>query len=326
MSTTFTATICADYGKQAIVQLHTPHNHNDPDSETRLLDRTLYTAKPRKIGLRTVVGDTVMIERDNTDKNTLWITQVISRNNALYRADATKQKCFAANIDTVFLVLAPEPAPLLDLLARTMVACYSAGLSLHIVLNKSDLPQFTRLNTVQTMLDVADIPYTVLNTQIKHHNDNNDNKDNIAHSIEALYPYLLHKRSLILGQSGVGKSSLINVLIPNTQAQIQALSNHTLTGRHTTTSSYLYQGVYNNTAFEIIDSPGFQNFGLTHIEKEHWIKAFNTLTPYHSGCRFYNCTHLHEPSCAVIQSLKDKTLAYSEWYQLFKALHEGPRA
>ncbi len=287
----------ADYGKRTLVWL----------------DGKIQAAAPRRASLRCVVGDTVDVEFDPTS-NTLWLSKVHPRRNALYRADTTKQKCFAANLDAVFLVLAPQPAPLLDLLARTLVACHAAGLPLHVVLNKHDLPDFSVLDTLARMLAAANIPYTALSTQQ-------------LDSVAALRPALAGKRSLILGQSGVGKSSLINVLVPDAQAQTRALSDATLTGRHTTTSSYLYQaGELNNADtpyFEVIDSPGFQNFGLTHVPAHQWIEAFTTLTPHIQHCRFYNCTHRHEPNCGVINALDQDS--NQGWYDLLKGLHDGPR-
>ncbi len=286
--------VLADYGKQTLVYL----------------DDRIQAAAPRRASLRTVVGDEVQLDLDPTS-NTVWINAVAARRNALYRADATKQKCFAANLDAVFLVLAPQPAPLLDLLARTLVACHAAGLPLHVVLNKNDLPSFSKLSVLRSMLDAAAIPHTALSTLD-------------VDSCAALYPALLGKRCLILGQSGVGKSSLINVLVPDALAQTRALSDATLTGRHTTTASYLYFASHGQDRFEVIDSPGFQNFGLTHVPAHQWIEAFATLTPHIEHCRFYNCSHLHEPGCDVIAHLKHGQ--NQAWYDLFKGLHHGPRA
>jgi ribosome biogenesis GTPase / thiamine phosphate phosphatase len=294
---TTVATVMADYGKRTLVWL----------------DNTIQAAAPRRASLRCVVGDVVEVELDPTSQ-TLWIAKVQPRRNALYRADTTKQKCFAANLDRVFLVLAPQPAPLLDLLARTLVATHAAGLPLHIVLNKTDLPNFNELTPLIGMLNAANIPYTALNIYS-------------SASVEALRPALHNQRCLILGQSGVGKSSLINRLIPDAHAQTQALSDATLTGKHTTTSSYLYQSGQKNDLhspyFEVIDSPGFQNFGLTHVPSHQWIEAFQTLTPYIVNCRFYNCTHQHEPNCGVIQALNDGH--NQAWYDLLKGLYTGPR-
>ena len=295
MNAAHTATVVADYGKQTLVRLHSA-------------DGTLgevQAAAPRRASLRPVVGDTVHVDLDPTS-NTLWVAKLEPRRNALYRADATKQKCFAANLDAVFLVLAPQPAPLLDLLARTLVACHAAQLPLHVVLNKQDLPSFYQLSTLTAMLDAAGMAHTALST--------------VSHaSVAGLVPSLLGKRCLILGQSGVGKSSLINVLVPDAKAQTRELSDATLTGKHTTTSSYLYQAA----GYEVIDSPGFQNFGLTHVPPHQWMEAFTTLTPYMAHCRFYNCTHLHEPSCGVIQALDE---GHNQgWYDLLRGLHDGPR-
>jgi ribosome biogenesis GTPase len=161
------------------------------------------------------------------------------------------------------------------------------------------------------MLDAAGIAHTALTTQS-------------AVSVDTLRPALRGKRCLILGQSGVGKSSLINVLVPDAQAQTRALSDATLTGRHTTTSSYLYQyRMDSDEGFEVIDSPGFQNFGLTHVPPHQWIEAFTTLTPHIANCRFYNCTHRHEPNCGVIHALNQGR--NQGWYDLLKGLHDGPR-
>jgi ribosome biogenesis GTPase / thiamine phosphate phosphatase len=294
---TVMATVMADYGKRTLVWL----------------DNKIQAAAPRRASLRCVVGDTVDVELDPTS-NTLWLSKVYPRRNALYRADITKQKCFAANLEGVFLMLAPQPVPLLDLLARTLVASHTAGIPLHIILNKTDLPDFEVLTPLIKMLDAANIPYTALTTQS-------------VSSVNALLPALYNRRCLILGQSGVGKSSLINTLIPDAQVQTQALSNATLTGKHTTTSSYLYQSGIKNSLdssyFEVIDSPGFQNFGLAHVPSHQWIEAFSTLTSNIMNCRFYNCTHRHEPNCGIIQALDQ---GYNQsWYNLLQGLHDGPR-
>jgi ribosome biogenesis GTPase / thiamine phosphate phosphatase len=293
LNTSLTATVVADYGKQTLVRF----------------EGRVQAAAPRRASLRPVVGDEVVVELDPTS-NTLWVAKVEPRRNALYRADATKQKCFAANLDAVFLVLAPQPAPLLDLLARTLVSSHAAGLPLHVVLNKQDLPSFRLLDTLKSMLDAAGIPHTALTTQS-------------IDSVATLRPALLGLRCLILGQSGVGKSSLINVLVPDAKAQTRELSDATLTGKHTTTSSYLYQASHGQDRYEVIDSPGFQNFGLTHVPPHQWIEAFSTLTPQIAHCRFYNCTHLHEPSCGVIHALGEGR--NQDWYDLLRGLHDGPR-
>ena len=282
----------ADYGKHTLVRYQ----------------GTVQAAAPRRKNLRPVVGDAVKVEFDSTAQ-TLWISDVEPRRNALYRADATKQKCFAANVDTVFLMLAPQPAPLLDLLARTLVACHAAGLPLHIVLNKSDLSGFDRLQPLAAMLSAASIPHTSIAAKAEP-----------ADALAALLPYLAGKRSVVIGQSGVGKSSLINAIVPDVSVQVQTLSNATQTGRHTTTTSQLYT----TDSFEIIDSPGFQNFGLTHVPQHQWIEAFSTLTPHIKHCKFYNCTHSHEPNCGVIGALNE--CENRAWYFLLKGMLDGPRA
>ena len=286
------ACVVADYGKHTLVRYQ----------------GVVQPAAPRRKNLRPVVGDVVQVEFDSTAQ-TLWISAQTPRRNALYRADATKQKCFAANVDTVFLMLAPQPAPLLDLLARTLVACHAAGLPLHIVLNKADLPEFSRMQPLQAMLAAADIPCTAVAARAQP-----------AQAVEVLTPYLIGKRSVIIGQSGVGKSSLVNALVPDLSIQVQALSRATQTGRHTTTTSQLYLA----DGFEVIDSPGFQNFGLTHVPPHQWIESFTTLTPHIEHCRFYNCTHLHEPGCGVIGALGEGE--NRAWYQLLLGMHHGPRA
>jgi len=252
-----------------------------------------------------VVGDTVDIQLQGAEG---VMVALHPRRNLFYRSDAQRSKSFAANIDQLLVVIAGEPLFSIDLLGRALVAAYSAGIHPLIVLNKADRPaslararaQLAQWQVPCAGKDANAVPPVLTLSAL-------DAPD----LYRQLLPHLAHRRSLLLGQSGMGKTTLLNALVPEAQAATQTHSTALETGRHTTTSTRLYQLPASDLSEpdlsgqpgQLIDSPGFQNFGLHHLSASDLLHGFPALLPYARACRFYNCTHQHEPGCGVLAAL-----------------------
>jgi len=236
-----------------------------------------------------VVGDRVLWQA-STDEGT--IEKIEERRNLFYRQDEVRTKSFAANLDQVLILLAAEPEFSSNLLSRALIAAEAEHITPIIALNKSDLiAPFERawgwLGPYRKM------HYGVLPLSLKH-------SDDIARA--ALLKLLNGKTTLVLGPSGAGKSTLINLLVPGALAQTNEISQALNSGKHTTTSTTWYW-VDNAKNTALIDSPGFQVFGLNHIDPAQLAAYMPDLRPHVSSCKFYNCSHLHEPGCGVIAAV-----------------------
>jgi ribosome biogenesis GTPase len=254
---------------------------------------------PRGKKSHAVVGDRVQWLASQ-DEGT--IETVEPRTNLFYRQDEIRTKSFAANLDQILLLIAAEPEYSENQIARALIAAQAEGIAPIIALNKSDLTQPFN----QAWLRLApyrDMGYTVLPLALKprKHGDN----DGIEGSddLHVLAPLLAGKTTLVLGPSGAGKSTLINRLVPNAQVLTNEISTALNTGKHTTTSTSFYW-VDRASKTAVIDSPGFQEFGLNHIDPMHLAGLMPDIKAFASDCKFYNCTHLHEPDCGVISALK----------------------
>jgi ribosome biogenesis GTPase / thiamine phosphate phosphatase len=252
-----------------------------------------------------VVGDRVQWQASK-DEGT--IEKLEPRRNLLYRQDDIRSKQFAANLDQVLFVLAAEPVFSESQLARALISCEAAKINPIIVLNKSDLTipfneAMARLEPYQRM------GYQVLGMSIKPKEEGLEANQDAAR--EVLMQLLKDKTTFVMGASGVGKSSLINLLLPGVDLATREISTALNSGKHTTTTTSWFwlnaeekseQGV-NRSA--VIDSPGFQEFGLHHIDKKQLAKLMPDFAQYDGQCRFYNCKHLQEPSCAVLSAVSE---------------------
>jgi ribosome biogenesis GTPase len=256
-----------------------------------------------------VVGDRVQWQASK-DEGT--IEKLEPRRNLLYRQDDIRSKQFAANLDQVLFVLAAEPVFSESQLARALISCEAAKINPIIVLNKSDLTipfneAMARLEPYQRM------GYQVLGMSIKPKAEGLEANQDAAR--ETLMALLKGKTTFVMGASGVGKSSLINLLLPGVDLATREISTALNSGKHTTTTTSWFwlndqeksdQGA---TSSAVIDSPGFQEFGLHHIDKMLLAKLMPDFAQYDGQCRFYNCKHLQEPQCAVLNAVSEDKIA-----------------
>jgi ribosome biogenesis GTPase / thiamine phosphate phosphatase len=251
-----------------------------------------------------VVGDRVRW-LPSTDEGV--IEAILPRHSLLYRQDAWKTKAFAANIDQLLVVVAAEPVFSESQLARALIAAAAAAIPARIVLNKHDLPSFAAAEA--RLASYPAMGVEVVGVALK--------KDAAPSSVR-LAPLLLDKATLVLGPSGAGKSTLVNLMVADAAAQVGEISVALNTGRHTTTATHWYWlDAARRSA--LIDSPGFQEFGLRHIAPNELAALMPDLARHAGECRFYNCTHVHEPGCAVVAALERGEIAATR-YRIYREI------
>lgn len=247
---------------------------------------------PRGKRLEVVVGDRVHWKASHDEG---VIEAVLPRRNLLHRQDAWRSKQFAANLDQVLILLAAEPDFAEQQLARALIACEAERIRPLIALNKADLAApFARAWERLAAYRDMDYPMLAIAAGAPGHGPD----------MQALEQQLAGRITLVLGPSGAGKSTLINHLIPHAEAATGELSQALSSGRHTTTHTQLYW-LDEQRQGALIDSPGFQEFGLHHIEPAQLPALMPDIAAHAGHCRFHNCSHLHEPGCQVRQALED---------------------
>lgn len=237
------------------------------------------------------------------------IERIEERRNLLFRQDEVRSKSFAANLDQLLVLVAVEPMYSESQLARALIAADTAGIPSLIVLNKIDLPGVDAAR--ERLAPYRAMGVTVLELSLK--------KEATA-AAALLSPELSGRATLVLGPSGMGKSTLINRMVPEAAAQVGEISQALNTGRHTTTTTTWYW-LDDRRRSALIDSPGFQNFGLRQISAAELPQHMPDLRAHAGACRFYNCTHLHEPGCGVREALERGEISPSR-YRIYRELHE----
>ena len=250
----------------------------------------LYRCVVRRRMRQIVSGDRVAWEPVGAQEGV--INAVEPRHTVLQRADsANRTRALAANIDQILIVVAPQPAHDAFLIDRYLVAAELAGATPLVVVNKSDLldPRVAEAPT-DGLREYAAIGYGILMMSARENT-----------GIDKLAQALVSRTSILVGQSGVGKSSLIKRLLPERDIQIGKLSESSGQGRHTTTTTTLYHLPQGG---DLIDSPGVRDFRLGETAPADLARGFREFRPYLGLCRFQNCRHLSEPGCAVKAAMR----------------------
>ncbi len=245
-----------------------------------------------------VVGDLVRWQPSGDEG---VIEHIEPRRNLLFRQDDWRTKSFAANLDQILVLVAGEPMFSETQLARALIAAESAGIAVQVLLNKCDLPQATLAR--ERLLPYRAMGITVIETTLKARPDE-------ARAL--LAPLLANRTTLVLGPSGTGKSTLINLMVDNAAAQVGEVSQALNSGRHTTTTTTWYWLDATRSA-ALIDSPGFQEFGLRQIDAQQLPLLMPDLNAFVADCRFYNCTHRQEPGCGIIAAVERGEISASRW-------------
>ncbi len=260
---------------------------------------------PRGKKSQAVVGDRIRW-LPSQDEGT--IEKIEERSNLFYRQDEMRTKSFAANLDQVLILIAAEPEFSESQLTRALIAAEAERITPIIALNKSDLAEpFAR--AWRKLAPYRAMGYQMLPLAIKPKTaapEAGGPADMQPADVPALMDLLRGKKTLVLGPSGAGKSSLTNLLVPQARVLTAEISQALNSGKHTTTSTTLYWVDANSDGARttaLIDSPGFQEFGLNHIEPMQLANYMPDFKAHAQNCRFYNCTHLHEPGCGVISEV-----------------------
>lgn len=284
--------VVAGHGRHYVIET--------PEGERRI-------AHPRGKKSECVVGDRVRWLPTGADEGV--IEHVEPRRTLLFRSDEWRSKSFAANLDQLLVLVAGEPMFGESQLARALIAARSADIAACIGLNKTDLASAAAAR--RRLAPYRAMGVDVLELALKASPD-------AARAV--LEPLLAGRTTLLLGPSGAGKSTLINVLVPDARAQVGQISRALNSGRHTTTATQWYW-LDNQRSGALIDSPGFQEFGLHHIETQALAALMPDLRAHVSQCRFYNCTHRSEPGCGVLAAVEQGRAEASRW-RIYCEIHD----
>lgn len=260
--------------------------------EVEVAGGTIYSCVVRGKKKGVVCGDEVEILPATGDQGIIETT--LPRTSLFYRSEIFREKLIAANATQLVFVLAVVPSCNLELLDRCLVAAESQGIRPLILLNKIDLigQDEQRQAIAHHLMFYRELGYPVLEISAKI-------------SVQPLIPLLSGQTSLLAGQSGVGKSTLLNALVPRAQQATAEISDALDSGRHTTTHVRLF---HFDADSSIIDSPGFQEFGLQQLDEASLARGFIEFRPFLGQCKFRDCRHIAEPGCKLLQVAQEGML------------------
>ena len=260
--------------------------------------RVYQSVSRQNIGL-SVAGDRVLFQKTKHDE--AIVTAIYPRDSELKR----QGKLIAANIDQLWLVVALEPHYEFELIDRYLIMAENSKLPIGIIVNKIELSSDEK-STTKDFLNYKSLGYDVHFVSVKNHTN-----------LDSFKEKLVHKSHIFLGQSGVGKSSLINSLIPDLELRVNEISNKSKLGKHTTTNTTIY---HIPSGGDLIDSPGVREFqleNLTELEIKSGFKEFKALS---NECRFRDCRHINEPNCAVKESLDKGRISINRYQSYLNIL------
>ena len=255
-----------------------------------LADHQIIRCFPRGKRSLLACGDAVEVVRTAADQGV--IEAVDPRRSLLYRSDRYRQKLIAANVGQMVIVLAAVPSFYEELLNRCLVAAEHQDMRALVVLNKLDLGEPSTI-ALDALGLYRDLGYTVLPLVAKR-------------DVGPLRAHLESQLSVLVGQSGMGKSTIVNALLPGARAAIGDISVALDAGRHTTTHATLYR-IDSHTA--LIDAPGLQEFGLLHLSQAEIARAFVEFRAHLGACKFSDCVHRSEPGCAITAAVAAGTIS-----------------
>lgn len=260
----------------------------------------------RKEKIKPLVGDEVEMEVLDESEKTGNIERILPRRNELIRPAV-------ANIDQALVIFAvTEPKPHFNLLDRFLVMMERKEIPVILCFNKKDIAKPEEAGGLEEIYSACGYPL-ILTSALTMEN------------IERIRELLLGKTTAVAGPSGVGKSSLINLLQPEACMETGSISRKIARGKHTTRHSeliYIEEGAY------IMDTPGFSSLYVNDFEKEELKRYFREFIPFEGYCRFNGCSHVHEPGCAVKQAVEEKKIhrtRYENYLEMYRELKEKKR-
>ena len=270
-------------------------------------DGTLWHCKLRRAVGRALCGDQVLWQPQGDGQGV--VLTVLTRRSELARLEGTRRKLMAANVDRLIVVLTTQvPFNALNL-DRSLVGADIQGIEPVIVLNKVDLLNAAQRVQWETHLSVyRALGYPVVFTSVKQHV-----------GLDDLTRQLCDNTSILLGASGVGKSSLVQCLLPEREIRIGAVSEASGRGRHTTSAATLYHLA---SGGDLIDAPGLSDFGPDSVTPERLTEAFPEFRPLLGTCKFRDCSHRNEPGCALLEALREGKISAERWASLHALIAE----
>ena len=301
-----TGIITAHFGQQVLVE-----SPDGPNGKVKQLRRCHFRATLEQL----VVGDRVIWQSPQSEGLGV-VVAIDPRDNVLKRPDPYGNlKPVAANVDQMLVVFAPLPTPSSTLLDRYLVAAELSGIPATLVLNKADLIDEELRPFIDDMKAMYErLGYPVL--ELSAHD---------PAGLTPLHEALKGKTCVFVGQSGVGKSSLVNAVLPDAELDVGDLSANSGLGQHTTVTARLF---HLPTGGELIDSPGIREFGLWHISEEELLHGYRELSELAGYCKFRNCSHRNEPGCAFLNAADSGAISeerLANFFQIADTLDEEGR-